>query len=109
VGQKHLSGTKDVILIPNDLQHIDSAGLILTWTQPKSQWIARTERQKVATLSWLSSFGSRRLQFFAPVLLAIDRSNVAGPFFHTALSALASGDGGTAHAHPMGKWRRCGR
>jgi hypothetical protein len=67
VGQKHLSGTKDVILIPNDLQHIDSAGLILTWTQPKSQWIARTERQKVATLSWLSSFGSRRLQFFAPV------------------------------------------
>lgn len=64
---------------------------------------------KVATLSWLSSFGSRRLQFFAPVLLAIDRSNVAGPVFHTALSALASGDGGTAHAHPMGKWRRCGR
>ena len=109
MGQKHLSGTKDVILIPNDLQHIDSAGLILTWTTTERPVNRKHGEVKVATLSWLSSFGSRRLQFFAPVLLAIDRSNVAGPFFHTALSALASGDGGTAHAHPMGKWRRCGR
>ena len=38
---------QDVILIPNDLQHIEPAGLILTWTRPKSQWIARTERQRL--------------------------------------------------------------
>ena len=28
-------------------QRIEPAGLILTWTQSKGQWIARTERQRL--------------------------------------------------------------
>ena len=44
--KKHLTGTKDVILIPNDY-NTSTSGTLAILNPTESQWIARTERQRL--------------------------------------------------------------